>query len=165
MPASYLSFQVKGLDSVQALLRELPRGVKGVAVRAAAEVLVGDDSKGLSHYPGYKFVSRASAYGKPFFTTKQRRWFFAALAEGKIHPGQNRRTGEIARGWKITGQGTNIRIINRAPGVVWVMGANQARQPKKVGWRMAENVINGMVPSMTRAMVAAANRWIREHIK
>jgi len=54
----------------------LPRMSRGLAVNAASEYVIGDERHGLKHEPKYLYVSRTTAYGQPFSSDKQRRWFF-----------------------------------------------------------------------------------------
>ena len=42
---------VRNVKRVQDFLKSLPRGVRIAAMRAIAEYIIGDDSRGLKHYP------------------------------------------------------------------------------------------------------------------
>ncbi len=46
-----ISFKVRGMEKVQEMLKEVPRGVKRIAVQAVADYLIGDASHGLKWYP------------------------------------------------------------------------------------------------------------------
>lgn len=151
-----IKINVKGVKDWISFLKTVPRGAKGIALRAFSTYVVGDEKHGLRHYPSYKYVSRKSAYGRTWFSAKQRAWWFAA---GK--PKGNRRTGAIRRGWQIGGSAeTRLYIFNNAPGVGWVMGDEQARQPMKVGWRRAWEIIMSNFAGGIRAAQAAVNAWL-----
>jgi hypothetical protein len=137
-------------------------------VKAAAEYLLGNDQRGLRHYTPYKFVSRASAYGKPsdapagYFSWKQFRYVMAMLHGG----GGGGRTGKLKDGWATKGQGGGfgMSVYNSVDYATYVMGdAGQARQPAKVGWRKLMAVVNSNLNGMMRAASQAVGRWIKEH--
>jgi hypothetical protein len=159
-----VKFRVSGIEKVSAYIKSLPRGVKIVAMRALAEYLLGNQNRGLRHEPPYKIVSRQSAYGQTFFTEKQRRWFFANLAEGNIHPWQDNRTHDIANGWTVKetdSSWTHVTISNDAPGAEWVVGLKQARQPAKVGWRTWSKTVADNLAGALRSAGAAVNDYLK----
>lgn len=118
----------------------------------------------------YKYASRKMAYGNyrghdgrgwkisgssPSGITysRQRAWFFWSVKNGRIpgwsfsggkisHDGQPHRSGAIANGWEVTGKGVDTRIVNSAPGAVWVHDNKfQARQPALAGWTRLDDLI------------------------
>lgn len=147
---------------------ELPRTAKGLAVEAAADYVIGDENHGLKHEPNYLFVSRTSAYGEPFSSDKQRRWFFASLAKGTnvitgqpFTPGKENRTHAISEAWRREGEMTTSRIVNDADGVEWVMGNKQANQPRMAGWRYYMDVVESNFKGAIQAGQRAVDEWIR----
>jgi hypothetical protein len=143
-------------------ITDLPRNVRGPAIEAAAIYLVGDGTRGLRHYPIYRYASRTAAYGRPFQSEKQRRWFFAALRRGEILPGFPRRTGRLQRGWTVIPQGVRTRIVNSEPYSIYVVGdPGQARQPALAGWRRYGLII----ASNQNGMIQAADRKAQEVIR
>ena len=101
---------------------------------------VGEFMRGkLKEYPGYKYVSRKAAYGKSFQSDKQRRWFFAALADGRITPGSPKRTGALGEGWRILYNGPHqLDLANAVPYAKFVQGTDphpHAAQPRMAGWK------------------------------
>lgn len=157
-----ISISIRNLEPIRAYLKKLGLGYRVAGLRGATNYLIGNDSHGLRHYVNYKYVSRQSAYGRTFFSDKQRRWFWAAVANGEIaFPIHYQRTGAIKDGWKIADSGSQMRIVNNAPGVNWVFGANQARQPAKVGWRKASDIIQTNMKGMIRAAQLEVNKLIR----
>jgi hypothetical protein len=144
------------------VISDLPRSVRGPATEAAAIYLVGNSSRGLSHYPGYAYISRASAYGSSFFSDKQRRYVMAKIRSGEIQPGYPHRTGRLQRGWSIIQSGAATRVINAEPYAVYVVGdPGQSRHEEKAGWRR----IGLIVASNEKGMIQAADRAAQDIIK
>lgn len=152
----------KGLEEVRAFIKDLPRGVKIAAMRAATEYLIGDASHGLKHEPAYKWVTRQAAYGVSFFTDRQRAWFFANL--DNLNVGQDNRTHEIQNAWtakEANSDWNTVKIENSANGVDWVMGKGQARLPAKVGWRKWADVVASNLDGAIQRAQQAVNAWIK----
>jgi hypothetical protein len=158
-----IKFTSRGIPELQAFLKKLPFLVRQKAAGWVSEYIVGNDIHGLRHYPAYKFVSRKAAYGYSFVSDKQRRWFFANLREGNIHPGQDNRTGATAAAWqfKPTGAGA-FQVSNDAPGAPWTMGnETQARQPAMVGWRKWGEVVQSNLKGAFRHAQAQVKAWLK----
>lgn len=54
-----ISFGMRGIKELESAMRQMPYGVKKVALPAFSEYMIGDDSHGLKHYPpwrGQKYV-------------------------------------------------------------------------------------------------------------
>lgn len=157
----------KGLSEFQAHIKTLPRGTRVAAMRAVAEYLLGNSSRGLKHEPSWKFVSRAKAYGKVsdapagYFSWKQFRKV-AAITEGftKTQP----RTHEIVNAWKLrdSNDWRRVALTNNAPGAQWVIGEKQARQPQLVGWRAWPKTLTDNMKGALRAGQQAVNRMLKE---
>jgi hypothetical protein len=161
-----IRFTIKGLEEVQAWLKDLPFLVRQKAAGWVAEYMIGDDSHGLKHEPAYRPVSRVAAYGVSFFTEKQRRWFFAALHDGRINPWQNNRTHKFADSWaaKPTGAG-GFQLTNTAPYAQHLAGTigndNRARQPAMVGWRWVKDTISSNFAGAIRHAQAKVREWAK----
>ena len=161
-----IRFKVRGDEKVQAFLKSLPRGTMRTALDAIAQWLIGDSQKGLMHPEPYKYVSRKSAYGFAFFTDKQRRWFFWALGEGIINPGQNNRTGNSTGAWTYkpteTNKGYSYVLMNDTPGAYYTRSdKGQARQPAKVGWLKVSAVVAKNMAGALRAARAAVKLYLQ----
>jgi hypothetical protein len=156
MPIS-LRVSVRNIPEWKAFLASIPYGVKGIAMRAFAVYVLGDSRHGLKHPAAYRYVSRKSAYGRTFVSAAQRRWFFANGA--KVG---NFRTGKLMAAWSIGGNSTRLYLLNSAPYAGFVIGDGQARQPQKVGWRKAMDVVlsnwNGGIAAAQRAVDAWLSR-------
>jgi len=160
------------LEQLRIFLASVPRGMKGRALTTFVEYVIGNDNHGLRHYPPYKFVSRAKAYkkvsndGAPagYFSWEQFRFVMAGIKNGTIRPGVSNRTGATASGWAYRGDPTTRQtIFNTVPASRYTMGnRTQARQPDRVGWRRAIEVVQSNMKGGMRAAQQAVNRWLKE---
>lgn len=159
-----IKFEISGrhITDIQEFLKSVPRGVKGVAVTAVREYIMGNSRHGLKHEPAYKYVSRKSAYGKTFFSDKQRKWFWANGGPDMIG---NHRTGYQTSSWGYTGDPTTRQTIyNTAASTAYTMGdKSQAAQPRLVGWRKVGDVVRSNLQGAFRSATLAINRWFKEH--
>lgn len=125
--------------------------------KAAAVYLIGNERRGLKHYPEYRYVTRQKAYGKTFSSTAQRKKIMAMIREGLITPGTAKRTFAIRNAWKTRGEGAATVVYNDAPGVDYVMGQKQSRHERLAGWRQDSKVVedntDGMVQEASRELV------------
>lgn len=152
---------IRNLAQVQYFLKRLPRGTIRVALKAFAEYLIGDSGHGLRHEPGYRYVSRAKAYGDTFVSDKQRKWFWANGGPDMIG---NNRTGQTSAGYgyQETRGGYGINITNSTPGAYYTQSdAGQAAQPALVGWRKVTANIKGNIHGALRSATAAVNQYLR----
>lgn len=144
------------------IITNLPRDLRGPATEEAAKYLVGNVSHGLTHYPAYQYVTRARAYGNPFFSERQRRFIMAGIADGRIDPGYPHRTGRLQRGWTITYDGVKTRITNTEAYAPFVMGDNeQSRHEALAGWR----VVSKVEVDNEKGMIQAADLRVVREIK
>lgn len=117
----------------------------------------------LRDYPAYRYVSRRAAYGQPFSSDRQRRWFFWALGSGLIKPGQDNRTRTLAEGWRIVQGGPKqIDLVNEVPYAKFVQGTSteQARQPKMAGWKSITVWLRTFQSEIGRVGMSNLKRWI-----
>ena len=158
---------IRALQKLQALLKDLPQGAIGVAGEAVAHYLLGEDTgggytHGLKHYVPYKYVTMNQAYGG-FVSDKQRRYVMARINEGSIDPGAPHRTGELQRGWHHTpsSHGSIWTLSNRTPYADYVMGGRQSSMHNLIGWRTAGAVIVSNLSGAIRHASAALGKWLR----
>ncbi len=160
-----IRIEVRGLEKVTKMLKDLPRGTIGAAIEAYTDYLIGNEQHGLKHYPAYKYISRKSAYGTTFFSDRQRRWFFAALKSGKLVL-PYRRTDTLRNGWVKTGTKWQRIIRNRTPYIGVVMGeSEQSRMSKKIGWRKVSAVIESNAKGALRAAQQAVSSYLKSKKK
>lgn len=151
---------LRGLDEVKQLLKDAPKGIKGAAINAAADYLIGNGNRGLKKYPPYKWITRKSAYGQTFVSDKQRRFVMAQIREGKIAPGAPHRTGNFQRSWEKRGNSTQTRIVGELPHSSW-----PDRLAQKVGWRKIEEIIESNMKGAMQAANRVVAAWIKAHSK
>jgi len=154
---------ISGVNEFIEYIKDLPRGVKVVAMRAITEYVIGNQRRGLKHYPRYKHVTRKAAYGKTFVSDKQRRYVMAKIRSGEITPGYPERTGRYQRGWvqnPKTSDWRRVNVENAVPHAQWLGGSNQARLNAKVGWRKAVAIVMTNINGAIRDGQKAVDEWI-----
>lgn len=136
-----------------------------------AQAMISDDVnayllKVVGEYPSPNYITRTAAYGAPFFTERQRRWFFAALKSGTISVPYHRTQG-LREAWRKEGTGTNAILVNESPGAPFVMGDNtQSRHEKLVGWKTIGTIIQERTSRIVQIANAAAKKAIKKlHMK
>lgn len=155
------SIEVQGLEQVISRIKSLPdEAKKEVLTDVSAYAL-----DVLKKEPPSRYVTRKAAYGRTFESDRQRGWFFAALKGGEIQVPYHR-THEMANSWTANVSASQVSFTNASPGVSFVMGQQQARQPKLVGWKKVTDILSGPLSFMSskfRAVVAEAyQRAIRK---
>jgi hypothetical protein len=145
------------------LISSAPKAARGRMTEAAARYIIGDMERGAKHYPPYKYVTRKRAYGKTFFSDRQRRYVMMMIRAGKIDPGYPHRTGIIQRGWYVRGSGAKATIANDARGVDFVHGdQKQARLNRLVGWRTMSKIAKDNIKGAMKAADKALQDYLRE---
>lgn len=154
--------EIRGLEQVKRFLESVPHGTIGLAAQEVADYLMGDSRHGLKHYPPYKHVTRKAAYGRTFFSDRQRRWFFWALGSGRLKL-PYARTGALGEGWEKIGDKWRPVLRNKTPYAHHVMGDDrQSRMSAKIGWRtISENIADNIKGALQRAE-QAIQRWLKE---
>lgn len=157
MADDFIAIDIVGLKELQAKLKGLPE--------AAQDAIVDDVSKYylnvLREYPPRKYVSRMEAYGQTFFSDKQRRYFFAALADGRIQTPYNR-TQALSKGWKQIGRGKESILANEMPYADLVMGEGQSRMSQKIGWKTLPDIIKERWAKAMEIADAAVKKAIKK---
>lgn len=158
-PDNFVAVDVEGIPRLRAYLNRLPPAVADAVMDAVAKALI-DIMQ--SAQPPPKYVTRAQAYGTPFQSEKQRRWFFAALASGELNV-PHHRTQEMRKGWKQIGSGVKSLIANEVPGVEFVVGdEHQSRHEKLVGWKTVGATVQAHMPRIEKVAVGAAGAAIKK---
>lgn len=167
MMASLIGIDIRGVEPLTKYLDDLKKAE--IAKRASEEV-----AKYLLNvlrtYPPYQYVSRANAYpdapaGPGWFSDKQRRWFFAALANGELNLPYQRTQG-LSRGWQIVGSGDNIIIVNETDYGIHVMGDSQgefqSRMSARIGWKTMPYILSERQDRITKIIEGVAKKYIRD---
>jgi hypothetical protein len=172
-----LTITSKGIPELQAWLKSLAKNVVDIATKSVANYIVGDATHGLMHAPDYKYVNRYAGFpgleyvtstGKVvpgFASAKQHRYVMAMIAQGKIKPGQNNRTGNLTNSYRYAGQGSRYVITNDTSYAKYVVGGQQTRMHNLIGWRtMAQTAKDNMAGAIKYA-TAKVKEWLRMHGK
>jgi hypothetical protein len=162
----------RGIPELVLWLESLKKDVRDFAASKVAEYLIGDERHGLRHEPYYKYVNRYAGFPGLSYTTstgkivpgyaskKQHGYVMAAIAEGKIKPGQDNRTHVMSNSWKYSRQGNAYRITTDTPYAKYVVGDQQTIMHKKIGWRnMIQNAQDNMMGAYRHAN-AEIKKWL-----
>jgi len=155
---SNLTIQLRGLPEIRKKLgavqgRKFTRGL----MMGAGEHL---KSK-FARYPARKSVTRTQAYGQPFSTDRQRRWFFASLRDGSLQV-PHRRTREFGNKWYVKEKGAGAVVGNPMPYGDYVMGEGQARLLMLVGWKKAIDIAGAEKGTLERKIQQQINRLLEK---
>jgi hypothetical protein len=96
----------------------------------------------LSTYPPRRHITRKSVYGRAFKTIRQQRFFFAALADGRIRVPYVR-TRTLGHKWAVKEQSpTHVRVGNNTPYGRIVMDEDlpQSKFMHALGWRTVQTI-------------------------
>ena len=133
------SIEIQGLEQVISRIKSLPDEGKKQVLTDVAEYSL----EVIKEYPPQKFVTRLAAYGKTFFSDKQRRWFFANLREGKISVPYHRTNG-LANSWQATIGTDQVKFNTNYAAAPYVVGfAAQSRHEAAVGWKKVDEIVDG----------------------
>jgi hypothetical protein len=113
----------------------------------------------MQDYPPQKRVTRMQAFGKTFFSAKQRRYFFWALHNGNIKVPYHR-TDELRRGWRIITAGNATTLTNAVPYAPLVQERNrQSRMQTIIGWRTVSYYLQMYKSEIGRVGLTNIRRW------
>ena len=154
----FVGLEVQGIEELVEALKKLPPEVQDFVTEDINKYMLNV----LRAYPPPKYVTRKHAYGRSFFTKKQRRWFFWALANNKIQV-PYRRTQETSRSWKQVGEGRRSFLANEAPGAPFLYNEpGQSRHEKLVGWKTIPTIIKERTARIIKVAEAATQKAIRK---
>lgn len=155
-----VSLEMEGMEEIMMKLNAVPDAVRNEINDDLSEYLVNT----LRQYPSPKYVTRKRAYGKTFFSDKQRKWFFAALSSGEIDV-PYKRTQHLANMWQATvGNKGELLVVNDARYATYVMGeaGQQSRHEKLVGWKSVSKVVKDKSSALMKRVVRAANKALQK---
>ena len=159
METEMIKLETRGLDKVNAYLKSLPRGTLRAALAAFSLYLIGNDQRGLKHYPARVEHGPGNPY--QWQSEKQRRAYFATNGFGGGIP--YRRTGTLKNSWEVkeTRGGYQNQIVNTSPYSQFVQGDDQQRGHAADKWRQYGEIIKTNMAGAMRAAQQAANRWLK----
>lgn len=145
------ALELNGFDDLQSLIDKLPALALDAAEVAMGQTLLFLHGK-IPPYPGP--VSFAPGIVAATWTPKQRRFFFAMLAKGRIKL-PYRRTGKL-------GQSFTEKVTRSADDVVGEIGTNDLKAPWVVGPKYPGREIRGQ--AMYQARIHAGRWWEFEEV-
>lgn len=157
--SNFVDVEVSGIESVLAKLVQL----NSVDAQRQVTSDVGEFVRGkLQRYPPYKYVSRRTAYGVPFFTDRQRRWFFAALRSGELQIPYVR-TRTLRNSWVLAdAPGGDMVLRNITPYAGYVQKeSSQSRMMRLRDWTTEERVVTENAAGIGRTADESYNRVLR----
>ena len=158
MNNDFIGIDVSGEDVLAAKLKGLPEAAQDEVTDAVSKHLLDNI---LRIYPPKNYVTRKAAYGQSFQTDRQRKWFFASLADGSLHVPYNR-TQNLGKSWRQVGQGRSSFLANEMPGAKFVIGdGTQSRHEKMVGWLTVSQTLQ----RHSKSIMDKANEAIKKAIK
>jgi hypothetical protein len=159
MAKELIGVDVEGAKETAAALQKVPKGLKSEAGEEVANYLLNV----LKAYPPKKSVTRKSAYGRTFFSAKQRRWFFAALDSGSLKI-PYRRTQGFRKAWRKIGKGDKSIVVNDSGVGPLLMGeiGQQSRHAKKIGWKSVSTVLREKKDQIMRKAQAGAKKGVKK---
>lgn len=162
----FIDVSVTGLDKVMKRLEKLgPEAGAAGTVAATNYLLNVIENKEIPESKSVFRGSRTMAYGVPFFTEKQRRFFFWAVRNGVIDLPYKRRgkAGGMQSEWKVTGKGLSYRIYNTSRAAFFIYDdQHQARQLGLAGWNKIGQIVIDYLPKIVQAFVRGVNSYIKK---
>lgn len=153
----FIGIDVQGILGLKDKFAKLPNAVQDAIVDEVSDYLLDV----LKLYPPPKYVTRKAAYGRTFFTSKQRKWFFWALDTGRINVPYHRTQG-MREAWRKIGEGRNAIIANETQAAIYTMGVeSQSRHEQRVGWK----TIRDILMERNKQIQRAANIGLKKGIK
>lgn len=159
MANELIGFEVQGLAELQAKLAKLPKEAQGAMIDEVNAYMLNV----MRAYAPYKSVTRRQAYDdETFFSDKQRRFFFAALNDGRIQI-PYRRTQTLSRGWKVLDKGTKSLIYNEVSYAKYVQDAEQqARMMGMIGWKGYQALLKERMAKILQVADAGVKKAIKK---
>ena len=156
-----IKFDVRGVEELQAFLKSVPRGTIRAALDAMTTYIIGNDQRGLKHYPVRVAHDKDNPY--KWQSEKQRRAYFATGGFGKGIP--YKRTGGLKDGWQghPTNNGYRMSIVNKSPYAEYVQGDKQQRGHAADKWRKIGAIVQTNLSGAFGAARKAVKQWLDEH--
>ena len=154
-----IQIKVRNLDRVREFISTLPRNIRGEATKEAGTYLIGNDSRGLKHYPARVQHGEANPY--QWQSEKQRRAYFASNGFGRGIPYVRR--NELKNGWKMISKGVDMRVVNDVPYASFVVDQFQQRGHRADKWRLVSEVIKSNMTGMFQSINRVLQEWINRN--
>jgi DNA-binding beta-propeller fold protein YncE len=128
-----IRINTRGLDQLKQKISELPHGTRGIATAEASKYLIGNERRGLQHYPS-----------PPSGSTYQR-------------------TYKLRFGWRVNSwdAGTKTVIVNDVEYAPYVQGDNSQAWMHQGRWKTVSDVIQSNMQGAMKAVNDAVARWLK----
>jgi hypothetical protein len=154
-----ITIKTRNLEKVKQFIDTLPRNIRGEAAKEAGIYLIGNDRRGLKHYPARVQHGEFNPY--QWQSDKQRKAYFASNGFGKGIPYS--RSNSLKGGWHQIGGGVNTQIVNNVPYAGYVVDADQQRGHAADKWRLVSDVIASNIAGMFQSINRVLQRWINRN--
>ena len=165
--SSSMSIKINQQDR-RRLLRKLGKDRYQEAVGAAL-LAAGQTYKGkIATYPTRRRITRESVYGEPFVSDRQRRFFFAALRDGRIdvpyRRGQSPGSQRLGQRWTVRRRQWHTVIVgNNASYAPFVQGPKrQSEFMRALGWKTTEDVAREHGGDIMDSVQQQISLWLNE---
>lgn len=157
---------IEGLEELLAKINTLEkmRMVTGALLAGGAHM-----KTAMQVYPDAKHFTRASIYGQPFQSDRQRKFFFYALAHGIIQVPYRRGSSPGSRNlkqqWTVaaTNNGFTVEIGNATSYGPLVQGQGlQSRYAQAVGWQTDQQVLDREAPAVVKYVEDAIQQAVED---
>ena len=135
------------LDVIKAGLKEAGTHVKG--------------KLGPSNYPPRKYLPQ------PFKTDKSRRFFFAALKDGRIQVpyrrGQSPGSEDLGQKWTVKARKGGLQVVvgNNVSYGPLVQGPEQSGYMKAIGWKTTDQIAKEETAAVNKILAAAIEKALK----
>ena len=158
MANELIGFEVQGLAELQAKLAKLPKEAQDAMIDEVNAYMLNV----MRAYAPYKSVTRRQAYGETFFSDKQRRFFFAALNDGRIQV-PYRRTQTLSRGWRVLDKGASSMLYNEVSYAKYVQDTEQqARLQTAIGWKGYQELLKERMAKILQVADAGVKKALKK---
>lgn len=155
--ADFVGVEIDGIEELQAKLKQLPDAAKDEGADEAYKYLLNV----MRQYPPQKRVTRKQAYGVTFFSDKQRRFFFRALANGEISV-PYKRSQVMKRSWRKVGDGARAFLVNESDYAPFMYDdKKQSRMSRLIGWKTISQTIKEKTTEVVRRFDAGVKKAIK----
>lgn len=152
------------IEGMEALLKKIDNLQKLNMVAGALLAGGAHLKSAMQVYPPQVRLTRKSVYGRSFQSDRQRKWFFAALREGKLQI-PYRRTRNLANRWTVTDSNNGLTVEvgnNTAYGPMMQAQAAQGRYAKASGWQTEQQIIDREGPAVVTYVKDAIEKAVNE---
>lgn len=118
---------------------------------------------GLAVIGEAKLYPAPSGNPQPFVSDKQRRYFFAALKDGRITV-PYRRTYDLQDAWQFVPQGNDGDVVNESPHARWTIVKGQRAKYHKGTWRDEYQIAQDATEEARDKAEEAVLEYLRESV-